>query len=200
MERRSTAATALPASGDRGWPVGTQAGGARTAEFRLANWADCSGERRARVVDARCRVCGGSGVEGAGSAAEIGELQLPWGDGAGADSRQAVLQDWRGGAPGRGGALCVAVLGERVPCPQARQEHQGAAPVPPPRSELALQIKTLLHEQGFTIAGAKKKLKSEHDGKRAQTALPLAAGRDRELLDRVRAELAAITAILERKH
>jgi DNA-binding transcriptional MerR regulator len=66
--------------------------------------------------------------------------------------------------------------------------------------ELALQIKTLLHEQGFTIAGAKKKLKSEHDGKRAQTALPLAAGRDRELLDRVRAELAAITAILERKH
>ncbi|MGH9412239.1 MAG: MerR family transcriptional regulator [Terriglobales bacterium] len=65
--------------------------------------------------------------------------------------------------------------------------------------ELALQIKTLLHEQGFTIAGARNKLKAEHAGKRAQTALPLDAGRDRELLHKVRSELAAIAAILDRR-
>ncbi|MGH9486249.1 MAG: MerR family transcriptional regulator [Terriglobales bacterium] len=63
--------------------------------------------------------------------------------------------------------------------------------------ELALQIKSLLHEQGFTIAGARKKLKTEHEGTRAQAALPLA--RDRELLQTVRSELAAISALLERR-
>lgn len=64
--------------------------------------------------------------------------------------------------------------------------------------ELALQIKMLLHEQGFTIAGARQKLKSEQ-GKRAQASLPLQAGRDRELLQKVRTEVAAITAILDRR-
>jgi len=58
--------------------------------------------------------------------------------------------------------------------------------------EMVLRLKSLLHEQGFTIAGAKKKLKSEHDGVRAQAALPLASGRERELLIKVRNELAAI--------
>lgn len=65
--------------------------------------------------------------------------------------------------------------------------------------ELALQIKTLLHEQGFTIAGARKKLKSEHLGKRAQAALPLSSSRDHELLQKVRSELAAITALMDRR-
>ena len=65
--------------------------------------------------------------------------------------------------------------------------------------ELALQIKALLHEQGFTIAGARKKLKGEHEGKRAQVALPLQSGRDQELLRKVRAELATIAALLERR-
>jgi len=65
--------------------------------------------------------------------------------------------------------------------------------------ELALQIKTLLHEQGFTIAGAKQKLKSEHHGKKAQTALPLTGGQERELLRKVRAELDAIAELLERR-
>jgi DNA-binding transcriptional MerR regulator len=64
--------------------------------------------------------------------------------------------------------------------------------------ELALRIKTLLHEQGFTIAGAKKKLKAEHEGRKAQTALPLTGGRDRELLDLARAELASLAALLAR--
>lgn len=64
--------------------------------------------------------------------------------------------------------------------------------------ELALKLKSLLHEQGFTIAGARQKLKSEHDGKRAQTALPLSDGRDRELLDKVRAGLVEIAALLDR--
>ncbi|MGH9468375.1 MAG: MerR family transcriptional regulator [Terriglobales bacterium] len=65
--------------------------------------------------------------------------------------------------------------------------------------ELALQIKSLLHEQGFTIAGARKKLKTEHDGKRAQAPLPLNSGRDHELLQKVRAELAAIAELLDRR-
>ncbi len=65
--------------------------------------------------------------------------------------------------------------------------------------ELALRIKALLHEQGFTIAGAKKKLKAEHEGRKAQAALPLSGGRDRELLDLARAELAAIAALLARR-
>ncbi|MGH9476836.1 MAG: MerR family transcriptional regulator [Terriglobales bacterium] len=65
--------------------------------------------------------------------------------------------------------------------------------------ELALQIKTLLREQGFTIAGARNKLKAEHQGKRAQGSLPLASSRDHELLQKVRAELAAITALLDRR-
>lgn len=62
--------------------------------------------------------------------------------------------------------------------------------------EMVLRIKSLLHEQGFTIAGAKKKLKAEHDGAKAQAALPLASGRERELLEQVRHELAALAALL----
>ncbi|HWG37648.1 MAG TPA: MerR family transcriptional regulator [Terriglobales bacterium] len=66
--------------------------------------------------------------------------------------------------------------------------------------DLALQIKSLLHEQGFTIAGARQKLKQEHQGKKAQTALPLSGGRDRELLLRVRAEIEELTSLLARKN
>ncbi|MGH9392824.1 MAG: MerR family transcriptional regulator [Terriglobales bacterium] len=65
--------------------------------------------------------------------------------------------------------------------------------------EMALQIKSLLHEQGFTIAGAKLKLKQEHQGKKAQTALPLASAGERELLGRVRAEIDALAKLLDRK-
>src|SRR6185312_10561845 len=50
-----------------------------------------------------------------------------------------------------------------------------------------------------TIAGAKQKLKSEHHGKKAQTALPLTGGQERELLRKVRAELDAIAELLERR-
>lgn len=65
--------------------------------------------------------------------------------------------------------------------------------------EMVLQLKSLLHEQGFTIEGARKKLKAEHQGRKAQTALPLAAGGDGELLRKVRDELQAIATLLERK-
>lgn len=65
--------------------------------------------------------------------------------------------------------------------------------------EMVLQLKSLLHEQGFTIAGAKKKLKSEHEGRKAQTALPLGNGRDHQVLRQVRSELASIAALLARK-
>ena len=69
--------------------------------------------------------------------------------------------------------------------------------------ELVLQIKTLLYEQGFTIAGARKKLKLEHQGKRAQTALALEPERsseqDQALLRELRDELSAIAAQLARR-
>lgn len=64
--------------------------------------------------------------------------------------------------------------------------------------ELVLQIKSLLHEQGFTIAGARKKLKLEHEGSKAQAALPLAVGGDQELLRQLHAELTAIADLLNR--
>ena len=63
--------------------------------------------------------------------------------------------------------------------------------------ELVLQLKSLLHEQGFTIAGAKKKLKAEHEGRKAQAALPLDGAREHEMLRRVHDELASIAALLE---
>ena len=65
--------------------------------------------------------------------------------------------------------------------------------------ELVLQIKSLLHEQGFTIAGARKKLKMEHEGRKAQAPLPLSAAPDPALLREVRNELAAIATLLARR-
>ena len=69
--------------------------------------------------------------------------------------------------------------------------------------EMVLRIKSLLYEQGFTIAGARKKLKLEHDGRRAQTRLPLAPGRDsaqdEALLRRLHQELTALATLLDRR-
>ncbi|MGH9482942.1 MAG: MerR family transcriptional regulator [Terriglobales bacterium] len=65
--------------------------------------------------------------------------------------------------------------------------------------EMALRLKKLLHEQGFTIAGARKHLKSEYEGRKAQAGLPLASGREPELLRKVRHELGAISALLDRR-
>ncbi len=66
--------------------------------------------------------------------------------------------------------------------------------------ELALRIKTLLHDQGYTIAGARQAFKSERDAvAAAQTDLPFLRGReDRRRLDTLRTELRALAAMLDR--
>ncbi|HXR97095.1 MAG TPA: MerR family transcriptional regulator [Terriglobales bacterium] len=63
--------------------------------------------------------------------------------------------------------------------------------------ELVFQIKSLLYQQGFTIEGARKKLKSEHEGRKAQVRLPLASGGDPALVRQLHEELAALAALLE---
>src|SRR5437868_13256940 len=68
--------------------------------------------------------------------------------------------------------------------------------------ENMLKLKKLLHEQGFTIAGARQVLKQEARPTRAQNALPfLAASQaDRKDLKQVRAGLEDILGLLKRKH
>lgn len=65
--------------------------------------------------------------------------------------------------------------------------------------EQVLRVKALLYEQGFTIAGARKKMKLEHDGRRAQAALPLEGARQRAVLQATTRELRAIAALLEKR-
>ena len=68
--------------------------------------------------------------------------------------------------------------------------------------EMALRIKTLLHDQGYTIAGAKGVLAEEASPPRLQPELPLPqAGEDRvhAKLRYVRSELRELLGLLERK-
>jgi len=56
--------------------------------------------------------------------------------------------------------------------------------------ELVLRLKDLLYNQGFTIAGAKKKLREAPAAvQEDQLALPLMPSRERLLLDEVRRDL-----------
>ena len=61
-----------------------------------------------------------------------------------------------------------------------------------------LRIKQLLYSEGFTIAGAKKKLETEGGDAPAATATPAQKDLTRALLD-VRKELRAILEILSRE-
>ncbi len=61
--------------------------------------------------------------------------------------------------------------------------------------ELVFRLKDLLYEQGYTIAGARKKLKERPvSGRReeGQMALPLAGDRERSLLRQIHSELSAL--------
>ena len=80
--------------------------------------------------------------------------------------------------------------------------------------ELVLQLKDLLHNQGYTIAGARKKIRelSRSGGKVAlstnpdrpeesdtQMALPLVSGFDSSLLDEIRSDLLALRDSLKKE-
>lgn len=69
--------------------------------------------------------------------------------------------------------------------------------------ELVLEIKRLVHGEGYTIAGARQALEQFHRRRGRQANLPLAAGESSQRLDsvaaaigRVRAELREITGLL----
>jgi DNA-binding transcriptional MerR regulator len=67
--------------------------------------------------------------------------------------------------------------------------------------DLILKIKKLLYEEGFTIAGAKKKIRDQEKGESKQTKVGLAEkgsnGKDHELLIIIRDELNRIREMLE---
>ncbi len=63
--------------------------------------------------------------------------------------------------------------------------------------ELALTIKSLLHEQGFTIAGARKQLQQQR--KARQPGLAFGGGQAAGHLRTVRQELQELLALLDRK-
>ncbi|HLH09937.1 MAG TPA: MerR family transcriptional regulator [Terriglobales bacterium] len=65
--------------------------------------------------------------------------------------------------------------------------------------ELALRIKKLLYEEGFTIAGARQQLKLEAKPAKMQPALPFLAPPNNDSLKRVRTQLQEILAILSAK-
>jgi len=67
--------------------------------------------------------------------------------------------------------------------------------------EIIQKIKKLLYEEGFTIAGAKKKIRDIERAENQQTKLRLVERRpdrsDLELLDAIREELKGIRKMLE---
>jgi len=65
--------------------------------------------------------------------------------------------------------------------------------------ELALRIRTLLYEEGFTIPGARERLKLEAKPAKNQSALPFPAAIDKSGLKRVRAELQELLTMLSSK-
>lgn len=66
--------------------------------------------------------------------------------------------------------------------------------------ELAVRIKSLLYSEGFTIAGAREKLKSESKPAKTQSALPFPkAAPDKSRLLRVKQELQELLTMLSSK-
>lgn len=63
--------------------------------------------------------------------------------------------------------------------------------------QLVLRLKDLLYRQGYTIAGAKKKLRERADDDIAQPALPLTPSAERRLLDEVRRGLLRLRKSLD---
>ncbi len=65
--------------------------------------------------------------------------------------------------------------------------------------ENVVRIRTLLYDQGFTIAGARQQLKTDLKVSRAQSGLPFPASRHPEGLKRVRRGLQEVLSILSAK-
>lgn len=69
--------------------------------------------------------------------------------------------------------------------------------------ELVLRLKDLLYNQGYTIAGARRKLRepvpSAEPAEEPQLALPLDSGAERRLLREVRQDLEKLRASLDGK-
>lgn len=65
--------------------------------------------------------------------------------------------------------------------------------------ELALRIRSLLYEEGFTIPGARERLKLEAKPAKNQSALPFPATADKNGLKRVRQELQELLTMLSGK-
>lgn len=65
--------------------------------------------------------------------------------------------------------------------------------------ELALRIRTLLYEEGFTIPGARERLKMEAKPAKNQSALPFPQSSNNSGLKRVRQELQELLTMLSGK-
>ena len=69
--------------------------------------------------------------------------------------------------------------------------------------DLVLRLKDLLYNQGYTIAGAKKKLREPEPPVSAgadQLVLPLENSAERRLLEEVRGDLLRLRALLDSSH
>ena len=71
--------------------------------------------------------------------------------------------------------------------------------------ELILRLKDLLYNQGFTISGARKKLREPEPvvvaaADAGQLDLPLDSRAERRLLDDIRADLQRLRALLDQPH
>ena len=64
--------------------------------------------------------------------------------------------------------------------------------------ELVLQLKDLLYNQGYTIAGARKKLREKSSGNNVQPTLPLAPASTHGILEEVRNDLIHLRNSLDR--
>lgn len=62
--------------------------------------------------------------------------------------------------------------------------------------DIVLRIKELLYREGFTIAGAKKKLETELESPASATATASAAGPSADVIAKVKKELREILAML----
>lgn len=62
--------------------------------------------------------------------------------------------------------------------------------------ELLLEIKKLLYQEGYTIEGAKKKLKQNKKANSKQLKLPIPDGRYKNVLTRIKKDLDALRKML----
>lgn len=62
--------------------------------------------------------------------------------------------------------------------------------------ELVLQIRSLLYEQGFTIAGARKQIQESMQASQVQPKLPLSDASTQQLVRQIRDELRELLTLL----